>query len=252
MKHAMIPWEIRGRRLVDGALCDQHVAVGFGPTAKAAIAWARRHEPAKMSSFPDSDLRAIPDPLPVGLSSLPAPFAVACAIVTACVLLAGVCAADGGQSISVGFSCAPLEKGMGFESLRRKTAGPAESISTVSRESVGHGSGSKPTTHADLLGCVVIESAGAGEVDLQAGVRPVENYVHPSSGFSGPASGLAWGDGVGNGNTRVFDTARPQPIAGGGFNFRGLFALGIVTASAFAGLMAIASCAISGRLSDPR
>lgn len=79
-----------------------------------------------------------------------------------------------------------------------------------------------------------------------------QSNVHPSSGFTAPASGPTRDDGVVNGNAWVNDTALPQPIAGGGFNFRGLFALGIVTASACAGLLTIASSALSGRLDDPR
>lgn len=66
-----ISWEIRGRRLVDGALVDQHVATGFGVDAASAIRWARHNEPAKMASFPDCDLRAIPDPFCSGRYPLP-------------------------------------------------------------------------------------------------------------------------------------------------------------------------------------
>lgn len=147
MKPAMIPWEIRGRRLVDGFCHDQHVAVGFGHDAKSAIAWARRHEPAKMSSFPDADLRAIPDPVS-------APFPTVSSMLAGLVVLARVCAAEGGQTISAGFSethpdARATRAGAGmvarpvgtrFDSSRHKTAGPAENLSPspeVFRDRVG-------------------------------------------------------------------------------------------------------------------
>lgn len=69
--HRYIPWEIRGRRLVDGCLVDQHVATGFGSDERSAIQWARHNEPDKTASFPTGDLRAIPDPISAGFSCAP-------------------------------------------------------------------------------------------------------------------------------------------------------------------------------------
>lgn len=92
-----ISWEIRGRRLVDGTLVDQHVATGFGPDAASAIRWARRHQPANTSAFHDADLRAIPDPLGPDFPILP----VASPLLASLVVLACVCvSAIGGQPIS--------------------------------------------------------------------------------------------------------------------------------------------------------
>lgn len=137
-----ISWEIRGRRLVEGTLVDQHVATGFGADAASAIRWARRHQPANTSSFPDADLRAIPDPLgpDSGVKPLQFYFPTVTSLLVSLGFLASVCAADGGDSISAGFSAdgqatragagmvaAPTRTG--FESLLHKTAGPAENLS---------------------------------------------------------------------------------------------------------------------------
>lgn len=137
-----ISWEIRGRRLVDGALREQHVAVGFGPDAASAIRWARRHQPANTSAFPDADLRAIPDPLgpDFGVKQSPFTFPTVSCLLAGLVVFAGNFEANGGDSISAGFSAdgqatragagmvaAPTRTG--FESLLHKTAGPAENLS---------------------------------------------------------------------------------------------------------------------------
>lgn len=91
-----ISWEIRGRRLVEGTLVDQHVATGFGPDAASAIRWARRHQPANTSAFPDSDLRAIPDPLGPDFPILPVVTPMLLSLALAC-----VCAGCGGQPSSL-------------------------------------------------------------------------------------------------------------------------------------------------------
>lgn len=112
-----ISWEIRGRRLVEGMLVDQHVATGFGPDSASAIRWARRNEPAKTASFPDEDLRAIPDPI-----NLPAASPLLASLV---VLVCCCCIGCGRQSPSpspdgflngVGFAAdlpSQSERGMG-------------------------------------------------------------------------------------------------------------------------------------------
>jgi len=182
MKPAMIPWEIRGRRLVDGALHEQHVAVGFGPTAKAAIAWARRNEPAQMSSFPDADIRAIPDPV-----SIPLP--VVSSLLASLGFLACVCAADGGQTISAGFSethpdaratragagMVAAHERTGFESQPHKTAGPADSISVASGTDRKRPHSTEPWLSPDSEGAQSERAVSHGWSSSPAGTSPTEN-----------------------------------------------------------------------------
>jgi hypothetical protein len=179
---SMIPWEIRGRRLVDGFYHDQHVAVGFGHDAKSAIAWARRHEPAKMSSFPDSDLRAIPDPVS-------APLPAVSSLLASLGFLACVCAADGGQTISAGFSethpdaratragagMVAAHERTGFESQPHKTAGPADSISVASGTDRKRPHSTEPWLSPDSEGAQSERAVSHGWFSSPAGTSPAEN-----------------------------------------------------------------------------
>ncbi len=193
-----ICWEIRGRRLVDGALVDQRVATGFGADAASAIRWARYNEPSKMAAFPDADLRAIPDP--INLPSAPS-------LLTSLCLLVSVCAAVGGQSISAGFSCpeaatragAGVGKFAGFDSLPRETAGPADLISVAPGIDRKRPHSTEPWLSPDSEGAQserAVSMRGGSSFPLTS---PTENHfptrIHQRPRFLGPQP-VGLGDSV--------------------------------------------------------
>lgn len=227
-----ISWEIRGRRLVDGALHDQHVAVGFGPDAASAIRWARRHQPANTSAFPDADLRAIPDPLgpDFGVKQSPFTFPTVSCLLAGLVVFAGNFEANGGDSISAGFSAdgqatragagmvaAPTRTG--FESLLHKTAGPADSLLSGHRKAPvarteTRQSGFIPNSASDTLRGDSAQVGNDATTTSRVSVRPAQKFYPSPSPSRDDASRLAFVESHAGGRETVRWQRNPDVWAG--------------------------------------
>jgi hypothetical protein len=195
LKPPIIPWEIRGRRLVDGALHEQHVGIGWGSDAQAAIAWMRRHEPSKTASFPDVDLRAIPDPFQ-------SPFPIRPLILASLVVLASVSVAAGGESISLrtmglDHTTGPAwDSGGAADPCPRRITGSArsESISVAAWTDTQRPSRSEPWLSPDSLGRQSERAVSEARFDPLAQISPTENlFPTPSGSLVGLSADLPSG-----------------------------------------------------------
>lgn len=138
-----------------------------------------------------------------------------------------------------------------FESLPVKTAGPADSISVAAWRDTQRPHRSEPWLSPDSLGAQSERAVKHETLDRRGVASPTENLsvdryplpdravtrdlvgvqpyvrqrdaegstefnVHPSTGFSAPASVPSRVGGVGNRNATANDTPNPRAIAGGG------------------------------------
>lgn len=227
-----ISWEIRGRRLVEGTLVDQHVATGFGPDAASAIRWARRHSPVNTSAFPDADLRVIPDPLghDFGVKQSPFAFPTVSCLLAVLVVFAGNFEANGGDSISAGFSAdgqatragagmvaAPTRTG--FESLLHKTAGPADSLLSGHRKAPvarteTRQSGFIPNSASDTLRGDSAQVGNDATTTSRVSVRPAQKFYPSPSPSRDDASRLAFVESHAGGRETVRWQRNPDVWAG--------------------------------------